>query len=83
MFGEEFDEDWRIIEKPFNEPKITSTVESLVNQALKRFQNNKDEDMATEKQKRYLMSKKLSYQGDVEKLTREQARKIITRKTRK
>ena len=80
MFGEEWDEDWRIIEVPFKEPEINSTIENLVDQAFNRFHNNPNEDMASEAQKKYLMSDKLSYQGDVEKLTRDQARKIITRK---
>ena len=76
ILGEEFEEDWRMIEAPFKEPEINSTIENLVNQAFDRFHA---EDMATENQKRFLMSKKLSYQGDVEKLTKKQAGKIITR----
>ena len=88
MFGEENDEDWREIERPFKEVHINSTIEDLVEQAFtryhntnNRFHNNSGEEMASEKQKAFLMSDKLSYQGDVEKLTKRQAGKIITRKT--
>ncbi len=83
MFGEENDEDWRRIERPLKEININSTIENLVEQAFVRFHNESSEEMATEKQKAFLMSDKLSYQGDIEKLTKRQAGKIITRKTGK
>jgi|GEM_PF-2132957 len=90
MFGDEQDEDWRRIERPLKEIDINSAIENLVEQAFTRFHKNENnfhgnngEEMATEKQKAFLMSDKLSYQGDIEKLTKRQARKIITRKTGK
>ena len=78
MFGEVFDEDWRIIEEPFKAPKIDSIVRDLVDRAFYQY-HNRGKQMATEKQKRFLASKKLGYTGDVDKLTMGQAGKLITR----
>ena len=88
MFGEESDEDWRRIDLPFKEIKIDLKTEDLIEQAFVQYHNinngfatNNNEEMATERQKAFLMSEKLSYQGDIERLTKRQAGKIITRKT--
>jgi len=81
MFGEEFDEDWRMIEEPFNEPSINSTFQGIIDQAFDKYRtrNGMKTEMATESQKRYLCSKKLGYEGDVEKLTKRQASDLISR----
>ena len=80
MLGD-YDDDWIKIEEPFRPPIITSTHLEHIDNAFVTFHSMRL-DMATEKQKSYLLSKRLNYGGDVEKLTRDQARKIITKLTR-
>ena len=80
MLGDYYDDDWMEIEGPFSPPIITSTHLVHIDNAFDRF-HNKRLDMASEKQKSFLLSKRLGYRGDVEKLTRNQARKIITKLT--
>ena len=77
----DYDDDWIKIEEPFRPPIITSTHSGHIDNAFDKF-HSKRLDMATEKQKSYLLSKRLNYGGDVEKLTRDQARKLITKLTR-
>ena len=82
MLGDYYDDDWIEIEEPFSPPIITSTHLEHIDNAFDTF-HSKGLDMATENQKSYLLSKRLNYEGDVEKLTINQARKIITKLTGK
>tara|TARA_B100001250_G_scaffold149222_1_gene127814 strand:+ start:3895 stop:4650 length:756 start_codon:yes stop_codon:yes gene_type:complete len=78
MLGEEFDDDWRMIDEPFKEPPFNQTFQEIIDMSFHRY-HERGSEMATEKQKAYLSSKRLGYTGDLENLTRGQARNLITK----
>ena len=78
MLGEELDEDWKIHSVEFKSPTINDNYKFVIDQCFARFRE-RNLEMATEKQKEFLKSKKIGYLGDVEKLTKLQAQKILTR----